>query len=64
MDKRVEKDKKSKFIKRCLVGYRHIDPVNSDMDTSNSLIKANKTVSFVFVKPGSIFDVDDDIDVL
>lgn len=59
-----EKDKKSKFIKRCLVGYRHIDPVNSDMDTSNSLIKANKTVSFVFVKPGSIFDVDDDIDVL
>ncbi|CAL9731879.1 DNA repair and recombination protein Rdh54p [Monosporozyma unispora] len=59
-----EKKKQTKFIKKCLIGYQHIDPTltleGSDIDTSNSLVEVNKTVSFMFVKPGSIFDDDED----
>lgn len=49
-------EKEKKFIKQCLIGYKHIDPTfTEDLfdDVSTSIIKRTKDiVTFAFVKPG------------
>ena len=49
------KEEKSKLMKKCLVGYRHIDPKKVDEFYDpvvlHSIAKLDNTVSFLFVKP-------------
>lgn len=57
-----EKNKQTKFIKECLIGYQHIDPTKTikicDNVVSRSLEKIPDTISFLFIKEGNIFDGD------
>ncbi|CCK72304.1 DNA-dependent ATPase RDH54 KNAG_0J02230 [Huiozyma naganishii CBS 8797] len=51
---------RSRTIRKCLVGYRHINPAKTedlcDDVTSKAVIQLKGQISFALVKPGSIYD--------